>query len=184
MGVYMTLFSWRDEIAPKLFGFGGVLAIINITLFGLGTLATNNLDNSKITPIEFKIEDPGEYDMMEIDERINKNKSKSEKCNILTTFLFPGLTKRIHKAHKNWLIKGDNSVDWYEWAYNNPQLARDICLEVEFFYGCKNTYKNCALPKDWEEENIRLRNEQKEVLKIDDGSYNPRIFEKSNPDLH
>jgi len=180
----MTLFSWRDEIVFKLFGFGRVLATINIIILSLGTFATNNSEMSKITPIEFKLKKPEEYDKIEVNKSFKKNIHSSEKYNILSVILFPGLTRRIDKAHKKWLNKNDNSDDWDKWANNNPQLARDICLEVEFFCGCKDTYKNCTLPKDWEEENIRLKNEQKEVLKIDDGSYDPKIFEKSNINLH
>merc|ERR1712176_1532838 len=101
---------------------------------------------------------------------INSNDKKRKNHFILSDFVLPGLHKRINKARKEWLIKSDNSLNWNDWAKINPNTARDICLEAEYFYGDSK-----ILPIDWKEV-INASNKSCEAV-IDDGSYKPKIFD-------
>merc|ERR1711976_982675 len=81
-----------------------------------------------------------------IDITFTKMQKKTLNSNLLrmNNLVQPDIVKRSNKAYEKWLNKNDNSLEWNDWARKNPNRARDICLEAEYFYR-----KGKKLPSDW-----------------------------------
>lgn len=62
--------------------------------------------------------------------------------------------------------RNDNTIEWEEWARRNPDKARDICLEAEYFYGDSN-----VLPKDWAPILEKWDKATRGDAVVDDGTY-------------
>merc|ERR1712224_800 len=45
---------------------------------------------------------------------------------------------RLEQKNNNWYLRNNSFLDWNDWARTNPQEARDICIEADYFFGNNN----------------------------------------------
>merc|ERR1712167_11556 len=107
---------------------------------------------------------PEEIPVREALKITEEEKRASPLCDII----MPGFSQRLERAKDEWLYKNDSSLAWKEWACRNPEKAREICLEAEYFYGNGN-----ILPKDWAPLLAKWDTTTRGDTLIDNGTYNP-----------
>merc|ERR1712093_20766 len=139
----MDFFKNQISNDDGLLRFGGGIALINAVLLGAEHLfkprdENFNLCGHKYIPLQFPTPNINKSDhcndILAHDTNFYQTKNTTGKL-YLSELLIPGYSRRINKARERWQTINNNSLEWNEWAKLNPNAARNICLEAEYFYG-------------------------------------------------
>jgi len=111
------------------------------------------------------------------EEKIQRKEFRNKKSElfiyIITDFVLSGFRNRMQKAHADWIVRNNSSLEWNEWARRNPSKARDICLEAEYFYG-----DGLILPRSWDDAIEEWKKTKICNCENDDGKYKPKILDE------
>jgi hypothetical protein len=171
----MISLDWGDEPANGLLKLGGGIAIINAMMLGIDYCFKEQYNSLTVKPIKFekeKISSAIEHEK-NIHYREFSNKKTEQSINAINDIVLFGFNKRVQKVYHDWMSKNNNSIDWNEWARRNPSIARDICLEAEYFYG-----EGLILPRSWDAIIAEWKKANSCRCENDDGKYRPKIIDE------
>merc|ERR1712224_250255 len=157
----------------------GLLYLVGgFTVFNSILLATEKIFSNKIcpVPIETKIvlnKTPTKNPIKDIVKLRGPHPPTSMPLTFISGLFFANFCSKLEQTTNNWYVRNDTSLSWNDWVRLNPEKARDICIEADYFFGNSN-----VLPGDWSNIIEKWEDMSRGDARIDDGSYQPLICDE------